>query len=129
VWVYRYGDLLCLSIFGALRPHGHYDPSAYPTTIDAPLPNGSSVRQGMPSDEMLPAYARRVITNRIAAVVGRPIPYEFYVFEYPEVDTLRRLKLVIPSLTELTVDQRRAIAEAVQWCIPYALFVSSAVQS
>jgi len=125
VWVYRYSDLLCLSIFGSLRPYGEYDPNAYPSTIDAPPPPGTATRQGRPSDELLPAYARRVIADRIAAEVGRPIPHEFYVFEYPEVDTLRRLKLVVPGLREMTKEQRRAISEAAQWCVPYALYTAS----
>lgn len=125
VWVYTYRDILCLSIFGALRPHGEYDPNAYPRTIDAPLPPGTSVRQGRPSDELLPACARKVIADRIAVAAGRPLPHEFYVFEFPEIDTLRRLKLVIPELKDMSTEQRRAISVAVQWCVPYALYTSS----
>lgn len=126
VWVYTYGDILCLSIFGSLRPHAEYDPNAYPSTIDAPLPPGAIVRQGKPSDELLPSLARRVIADRITAAVGRPVPHEFYVFEFPEIDTLRRIKLVIPELRDLSTEQRRAISSAVQWCLPYALFTASA---
>ncbi len=125
VWVYRYADLLCLSVFGSLRPHGEYDPNAYSGTIDAPLPRGTAIRQGRPSDELLPAYARRVIADRIAAEVGQPVPHEFYVFEFPEVDTLRRLKLVVPGLREMSKEQRRAISDAVQWCVPYAVYITS----
>lgn len=125
VWVYTYGDILCLRIFGSLRPQGEYDPNAYPSTIDAPLPPGVSIRQGQPSNQMLPAYARRVIAGRITAAVRRPVAHEFYVFEFPEIDTLRRIKLVIPELRDLSTEQRRAITATVQWCLPYALYTSS----
>jgi hypothetical protein len=125
LWVYRFSDLLCFSIFGSLRPSGEYDPNAYPGTIDASLPPGFSVRQGRPSEEMLPACARRSIADRIGAEIGWPVPHEFYLFEYPEVDRLRRLKLVIPELRDMTTEQRRAISAAAQWCLPYALYTSS----
>lgn len=125
LWVYTYGDILCLSIFGSLRPLGEYDPNAYPNTIDAAPSAGALVRQGMASDELLPGYARRVIADRISGAAGRPVPHDFYLFEYPQIDTLRRLKLVMPEWSTMRPEQRRTITNAVQWCLPYALYLSS----
>lgn len=125
MWAYTYGDIMCLNIFGGLRPQGEYDPNAYPGTIDAPLPLGVSIRQGRPSDQVLPDYARRVIADRITAATGRTVPHEFYVFEFPQIDTLRRLKLVMPEWSSMSTEQRREISKAVRWCLPYALYVTS----
>lgn len=125
MWAYTYGDIMCLNIFGGLRPQGEYDPNAYPGTIDAVLPPGVSIRQGRPSDQMLPSYARRVIADRISAAVGQAVPHEFYVFEIPQIDTLRRLKLVMTEWSTMSTEQRREISKAVQWCLPYALYVTS----
>ncbi|MDX1922450.1 MAG: hypothetical protein SFW65_04915 [Alphaproteobacteria bacterium] len=125
MWAYTYGDIMCLNIFGGLRPQGEYDPNAYPGTIDAVLPPGVSIRQGRPSDQMLPRYARRVIADRISAAVGQAVRHEFYVFEIPQIDTLRRLKLVMPEWSTMSTEQRRELSKAVRWCLPYALYVTS----
>jgi hypothetical protein len=125
VWVYSYGDLLCFRIFGSLRPHPEYDPRLYPETLDPPAARDVRVNQGTPSDQLLPPYARRVIATRLTLVMGKPLEHEFFVFQYPDIDTLFRFKLVAPDLKGMAEPHRRAIGKAVQWCLPYVLYTAA----
>ncbi|MFA5957059.1 hypothetical protein [Hyphomicrobium sp.] len=121
IWVYKYADLLCFSIFGSLKPPADWDGDLYASTIDKPVPIGSKVIEGKPSDDLLPAYVKKHLERKISDVIGRPIQINPRIMEYPELDTLKRFRLNI-STQDLTHDDRAKIGALASWFLPYAVF-------
>jgi hypothetical protein len=121
-FVYRYRDLLCFKLFGALRPAAAFDETLYAGTVDSPAPVGSETIVSRPGEDILPPYARRTLNQRVSAVLGREIELDPTLVEYPELDGLKRFKLNL-DVTGLDATTRNAAGQAAWWCLPYAVFL------
>ncbi len=121
VWIYKYCDLLSFRIFGSIRPPAEYDASLYPETLDKPIPPGSPIVSGSPSEEIFPAFARKVLSNRMNAIVGNNMSFNPQIMQYPDIDTLRRFKLNL-STQGLSDEVRKKLGRETFWCLPYVTY-------
>jgi hypothetical protein len=121
--VYSYGEVLSLKIFGQLRPEKKFDPKAYLREFDAPVPPGTMVRQGRPSEQLLPPYAQTVLAHRLNEAVGFPVAFQTFLIEYPELDPLFRFKIDLNNRQQYNPQQIKALGKAAAWCLPYAILI------
>lgn len=119
---YKYRDLVCFKIFGSLQPPPDYDEALYTETLDKPLPAGTVIRSGHPSEHIFPTYVRNLLNQRIGSVLGKNINLDPRLIEYPEVDTLKRFKLNVPT-QGLSEELRKKIGSEVNWCLPYVVYL------
>jgi len=91
--VYKYRDLLCFSVFNSLRPQPRFDETRYPNTLDKPVPAGTRITEGSPSDAILPAHALKTVSRLLSERCGKPITLLPRLFEMPQIDDLFRIKL------------------------------------
>jgi hypothetical protein len=71
-WVFTYGDLLTLRMFGTFEV-------ALPEPVSAPetVQKGNQAMVGQPSEEYLPGYARKVLKNYLQRMMAIPDPGVF----------------------------------------------------
>lgn len=121
-FVYRCGELLCYSIFKALRPGGRFDETRYPDTLDKPVPAGTRIVEGQLSDVILPNCASNILKRLLSERCGRPITLNPRLFEMPGIDDLFRIKLNT-GLGSLPMADRVLLDATLAWCLPYAAYL------
>ncbi len=106
IWVFKYRDLLCLRLYPESSRH-LTQRTAKMTTQRA-------------DEDIFPSYVRLALERKISATLGTPTALDPHIIEFPEMDTLKRIRLGLTA--NLTDDQRRAIGRELDWHLPYVVY-------
>ena len=91
-WVFTYGDLLTLRMFGTFEVT-QFDPSSGIETVS----KGKEVMIGQPSEDFLPGYARGVLRNYLQRMMAIPEPGVFLLLRPGVTPTQELVFSVFPE--------------------------------
>ncbi len=67
---------------------------------------------------MLPLYTRKVINDRLGEIVGQELDLKFETVEFPENDSLVRIRIDLSGLIA-SQTMHDAVTKEIEWCFPY----------
>ena len=111
-WVFTYGDLLTLRMFGTFEVA---PPVARPK--QETIPKGNQVMIGQPSEEFLPGYARKVLRNYLQRMMAISEPGVFLLSRPGGTPAQELVFSVFPENFE-TPDTFQGAMKALRWFLP-----------